>query len=152
MKGALGLTALSVAVSQVSAHYIFNQLTVGATKNAVYKYIRQNTNFNQPITELTSNDLRCNLADGGMNTETAAVKPGDSFTFTLDTPVYHQGPVSLYMSKAPGAASDYGGSGGWFKIYDWGMVLCVLDPYKKEKADKARPDIQRWIIKLEYGQ
>ena len=25
-----------------------------------------------------------------------------------------------YMSKAPGAASDYDGSGGWFKIKDWG--------------------------------
>lgn len=24
------------------------------------------------------------------------------------------------MSKAPGAASDYDGSGGWFKIKDWG--------------------------------
>lgn len=27
------------------------------------------------------------------------------------------------MSKAPGAASDYDGSGGWFKIKDWGMLL-----------------------------
>jgi hypothetical protein len=24
------------------------------------------------------------------------------------------------MSKAPGKASDYDGSGGWFKIKDWG--------------------------------
>lgn len=27
------------------------------------------------------------------------------------------------MSKAPGAASDYDGSRGWFKIKDWGMML-----------------------------
>ena len=28
-----------------------------------------------------------------------------------------------YMSKAPGAAADYDGSGQWFKIYDWGMKV-----------------------------
>lgn len=26
------------------------------------------------------------------------------------------------MSKAPGSAADYDGSGQWFKIYDWGML------------------------------
>jgi hypothetical protein len=37
------------------------------------------------------------------------------------------------MSKAPGSASDYDGSGGWFKIKDWGKHLsrqpffCRLD-------------------------
>jgi hypothetical protein len=25
------------------------------------------------------------------------------------------------MSKAPGSASDYDGSGGWFKVKDWGL-------------------------------
>ena len=28
-----------------------------------------------------------------------------------------------YMSKAPGKASDYDGSGGWFKIKDWGPTF-----------------------------
>lgn len=27
------------------------------------------------------------------------------------------------MSKAPGSASDYDGSGGWFKIKDWGATF-----------------------------
>jgi len=27
------------------------------------------------------------------------------------------------MSKAPGSAADYDGSGGWFKIKDWGTEL-----------------------------
>lgn len=27
------------------------------------------------------------------------------------------------MSKAPAAAADYDGSGGWFKIYDWGPTF-----------------------------
>ncbi|KAL2170654.1 hypothetical protein VTG60DRAFT_4579 [Thermothelomyces hinnuleus] len=120
MKGLLGAAALSLAVSDVSAHYIFQQLTTGGVKHAVYQYIRKNTNYNSPVTDLTSNDLRCNVGATGAGTDTVTVRAGDSFTFTTDTPVYHQGPTSIYMSKAPGSASDYDGSGGWFKIKDWG--------------------------------
>jgi hypothetical protein len=29
------------------------------------------------------------------------------------------------MSKAPGSAADYDGSGGWFKIKDWGKHLAA---------------------------
>ena len=67
--------------------------------------------------DLASNDLRCNVggATGG-NTSTLESNAGDPFTFTLDTAVYHQGPVSLYMSKAPSTAAEYDGSGDWFKI------------------------------------
>ncbi|KAK3393939.1 glycosyl hydrolase family 61-domain-containing protein [Podospora didyma] len=122
MKG-YTIAALSLAASNVSAHYIFQQLTVGSTKNAVLKYIRANSNFNQPVTDLTSTDLRCNVGANGATTETLAVKAGDKFTFDLDTPVYHQGPVSIYMSKAPGTAASYDGSGAWFKIYDWGPTF-----------------------------
>ncbi|KAJ4290071.1 hypothetical protein N0V88_006576 [Collariella sp. IMI 366227] len=120
MKGLVSVAALSLAINNVSAHYIFQQLTTGGTKHDVYKYIRKNSNLNHPVTELDSNDLRCNVGANGSATETATVNAGNSFTFTLDTPVYHQGPVSIYMSKAPGAVSDYDGSGGWFKIKDWG--------------------------------
>jgi hypothetical protein len=96
MKGILSLTALSLAVSQVSGHYIFQQLTTGGTKHPLWKYIRQHTNYNSPVTELSSNDLRCNLGAGsGAGTETVTVKAGDSFTFHTDVAVYHQGPVSL---------------------------------------------------------
>ncbi|KAK3330733.1 glycosyl hydrolase family 61-domain-containing protein [Apodospora peruviana] len=123
MKSILGVTALSLAISNVSAHYIFQQLSVGSTKNPVWKYIRQHTNYNSPVTDLTSNDLRCNVGAAGSGTETVSVKAGEQFTFTLDTPVYHQGPVSVYMSKAPGAASSYDGSGPWFKVYDWGPTF-----------------------------
>lgn len=31
--------------------------------------------------------------------------------------------MSSYMSKAPGSVSDYDGSGGWFKIQDWGPTF-----------------------------
>jgi hypothetical protein len=89
------LAALALALSNVSAHYIFQQLSLGSTKYDVWKYIRHHTNGNSPVTDLASNDLRCNLGASGQGTDTITVKAGDQFTFTLDTPVYHQGPVSL---------------------------------------------------------
>jgi hypothetical protein len=96
MRELFTLAALMLAVSDVSAHYIFQQLAVGGVKNPVFKYIRQNTNYNSPVTDLSSNDLRCNVGgSSGAATETLTLKAGDAFTFHTDTPVYHQGPVSL---------------------------------------------------------
>ncbi|KAL2120949.1 hypothetical protein VTJ04DRAFT_4976 [Mycothermus thermophilus] len=116
---------LALAAESVSAHYIFQQLTVAGTKYPVWKYIRRNSNpawlQNGPVTDLASTDLRCNVGGQVSNgTETLTVRAGDQFTFHLDMAVYHQGPTSLYMSRAPGKVEDYDGSGPWFKIYDWG--------------------------------
>jgi hypothetical protein len=117
------LVALSLA-STSSAHYIFQKFAANNVKFPTYEHIRYNTNYNSPVTDLSSKDLRCNVGGAsGANTSTLAVKAGDSFTFTSDTAVYHQGPISLYMSKAPGKAADYDGSGGWFKIYDFGPTF-----------------------------
>lgn len=115
--------ATLLAAHGVSAHYVFQQLSVAGTEYPVFKYIRKNSNMNSPVTDLSSPDLRCNEGATGSGTDTVAVKAGDSFTFSLDTPVYHQGPVSLFMSKAPGAVSDYAGDGDWFKIHDFGKPL-----------------------------
>ncbi|KAG7406065.1 glycosyl hydrolase family 61-domain-containing protein [Fusarium sp. MPI-SDFR-AT-0072] len=123
MKIATSLAAVVALVQSTSAHYIFQQLSVGSTKYPIFQYIRQNSNYNSPVTDLDSNDLRCNVGASGTNTQTVGVKAGDSITFTLDTAVYHQGPISVYMSKAPSSASSYDGSGGWFKIKDWGPTF-----------------------------
>ncbi|KAI0974094.1 glycoside hydrolase family 61 protein [Xylaria arbuscula] len=110
----------TLAVQRVSGHYIFETLSKGTAKGTPYEFVRHNTNMNSPVTDLSSKDLRCNVgcATGG-NTSTLALNAGDAFTFSLDQAVYHQGPVSLYMSKAPGTADEYDGSGDWFKIFDW---------------------------------
>lgn len=42
--------ALSVVVSDVHGHYIFQQLTVGSQKFGVFEHIRKNSNFNSPVT------------------------------------------------------------------------------------------------------
>jgi len=115
---ALGLSLLA---SQASAHYIFEYLTANGEEYAQYQYIRENTNYNSPVTDLNSTDLRCNVGANGSTTATVGVTAGSKFNFTADIAVYHDGPVSFYMAKAPGAASDFDGSGEvWFKIKDIG--------------------------------
>ncbi|KAJ4415333.1 hypothetical protein N0V85_002775 [Neurospora sp. IMI 360204] len=120
-------TTLSLALVStplVSAHYIFQQFGLNGQKFPVYQNLRKNTNYNSPVTALSSPDLRCNVGGAsGASTATVDVKAGDSFTFYTDQAVYHQGPIGLYMSKAPGAVADYDGSGDWFKIYDWGPTF-----------------------------
>ncbi|CAJ2502784.1 Uu.00g101780.m01.CDS01 [Anthostomella pinea] len=125
MKSIIGtVTAAALAAQGVSGHYIFETLNKGGVGGTPYEFVRRNTNYNSPVTDLASNDLRCNVggASGG-NTSVVEMNAGDQFTFTLDTAVYHQGPTSLYMSKAPGAVEDYDGSGDWFKFYDWGPTF-----------------------------
>ncbi|KAI0554460.1 glycoside hydrolase family 61 protein [Xylaria curta] len=122
MKGFIKATiAAALTAQSVSGHYIFQALSKGTAKGTPYEFVRRNTNYNSPVTDLSSSDLRCNVggATGG-STSTLALNAGDQFTFSLDQAVYHQGPVSLYMSKAPSTAASYDGSGDWFKIYDWG--------------------------------
>jgi len=119
------LAALLALSSAVEGHYIFQQFSAGSTQFPAWKYVRRNSNpawlQNGPVTDLSSKDLRCNVGgDLSNGTETVSMRAGDAFTFTLDTAVYHVGPTSIYMSKAPGAAADYDGSGPWFKIKDWG--------------------------------
>jgi hypothetical protein len=129
------LAALAFSANLASAHYIFQQFSHGSTKFPTWKYIRPNTNpswlQNGPVTDLNSKDLRCNVGGGVSNgTETLAMKAGDDFTFTLDTAVYHQGPISLYMSKAPASVKEYDGSGPWFKIFDWGMGVRAVAAWR----------------------
>ena len=111
--------ALSALASSASAHYIWEFFQ----NQASYVDIRQNTNQNSPVTDLTSTDLRCNVGATGTNTATYTVAAGTTVTFSLDTAVYHDGPVSFYMSKAPSTAASYDGSGAWFKIKDIGPVF-----------------------------
>lgn len=73
--------------------------------------------------DLESNDLRCNVGgEDGSTTNTVSVTAGSSVTFTADTAVYHQGPVSFYMTKVDDAAAA-DGSTPWFKIKDIGPTV-----------------------------
>ena len=75
--------------------------------------------------DLTSNDLRCNVGgETGNSTATVSVAAGSSVAFTSDVAVYHDGPISVYMAKATTTAVDFDGSGDvWFKILDIGPIF-----------------------------
>jgi hypothetical protein len=53
MKIATSLAAVMALVQSTSAHYIFQQLSVGSTKYPVFQYIRQNSNYNSPVTGMS---------------------------------------------------------------------------------------------------
>ncbi|KAF2478081.1 uncharacterized protein BDR25DRAFT_250629 [Lindgomyces ingoldianus] len=115
---------LFVTLAQVAqGHYIFQYLTANNQKGAQYQNVRRNTNYNSPVTALASPDLRCNVGGStGGNTTTVAVAAGSSVTFTADTAVYHQGPVTFYMSKVADAVSA-DGSTDWFKVKEIGPTF-----------------------------
>lgn len=50
MKIATSIAAAMALAQSASAHYIFQQLSVGSTKYPVWQYIRQNSNYNSPVT------------------------------------------------------------------------------------------------------
>lgn len=60
--------------------------------------------------------MTCNVTPGEA-TETVEVAAGDLVGFLLDTDLYHQGPGSIYLGKAPSTAAEWDGSGAnWFKV------------------------------------
>lgn len=122
------LAAALLAAPLVNGHYIFSQLVVNdELVGGDYDYIRKNSNDYQPsftADVIGSEDLICNkgaLAQGG-STGTYEVKAGDSIGAKLwyNEFIEHPGPGMVYMSKAPGAVSEYMGDGDWFKVWESG--------------------------------
>ncbi|KAF3315445.1 hypothetical protein TWF173_003365 [Orbilia oligospora] len=97
-----------------SAHYIFQTVNGGPA----YQYFRTNTNYNSPVVDVTSSDMRCNVgALTGGSTQTLTVSAGSKLTLGLDTAVYHNGPILFYLGRASGSAQSWDGSGAnWFKF------------------------------------
>jgi hypothetical protein len=58
MKFTTSLAAAVALVQSTSAHYIFQQLSVGPTKYPVFQYIRQNSNYNSPVTGMSRSPTR----------------------------------------------------------------------------------------------
>lgn len=120
------LAAALLAAPMVHGHYIFSQLLVnGQAVGGDYDYIRKNTNTYMPsftADVINSENLRCN--EGALNSpaQTMEVKAGDELGAKLwyNEFIEHPGPGMIYMSKAPGAVSEYMGDGDWFKVWESG--------------------------------
>ncbi|KAG8968508.1 hypothetical protein FRC03_007159 [Tulasnella sp. 419] len=119
------LAAFAALVHPVAAHYQFSQLIVNNTVTDNMLYVRQNTNINSPVTDVTSVDLRCNVGGlaSGATTSTATVVAGSTVGFHVGYGgnIGHPGPLLVYMAKAPSTAASFDGSGQvWFKIHQVG--------------------------------
>ena len=79
--------------------------------NTVWEYVRESTNNNSPVTDLTSNDLRCNVGGAnGTGVATASIAAGSTVTFSLDQAIYHVGeclswPVQ-YLNHSQSSRAD----------------------------------------------
>lgn len=64
----------------------------------------------------------------GAATETVSIPAGSSVGFLLDNVLYHQGPASVYLGKAPSTAAAWDGSGAsWFKVRPLSLLLLDTD-------------------------
>lgn len=60
MHSSSSLLAAAAFLPAVFAHYNFEALIVNGNVTSAYEYVRQSDNSNSPITDITSDDMRCN--------------------------------------------------------------------------------------------
>lgn len=69
--------------------------------------------------------MRCNVGTfaNAAKATTISIAAGSTVGFVADIPVFHPGPFTIYMAKAPAAASAFDGSGSvWFKVWQKGAT------------------------------
>ncbi|KAF2497544.1 beta-1,4-endoglucanase [Lophium mytilinum] len=119
------LLILLATASSITAHSTWQELWVGSTDEAG-TCVRLPPN-NNPVTDVTSNDLRCNVggttgvsgvcevAAGNTLTVEMHAQPGDRSCANPAIGGNHYGPVMVYMS-AVADATTADGSSSWFKV------------------------------------
>ncbi|KAF2659672.1 lytic polysaccharide monooxygenase [Lophiostoma macrostomum CBS 122681] len=120
MKNIVSTLALVVAsASTALAHWNYDRIIVnGQIIGEPYQYIRRSNNSNSPLQNVNSTSMRCNMGGAsGATTQTYTVAAGSRLGFAVADTFGHPGPQQVYLSKAPGLASEYDGSGDWAKIY-----------------------------------
>ncbi|EIM86332.1 uncharacterized protein STEHIDRAFT_139981 [Stereum hirsutum FP-91666 SS1] len=130
MKSFSALVAAIGLVAQVSAHYVWPQLISDGTTTAEWDYVRQSNNWQtlNPMTDVTSSDVRCYDSAESDTSSTLSVAAGSTIGFTVSgnpANLYHPGVVNVYMAQAPSGTdvADFDGSGDvWFKVYEISAV------------------------------
>jgi hypothetical protein len=119
------LASAAALLHGVSAHYRFIALNANNTITTDWEYVRQDTNSNSPVTDVTSDDIRCNVGSLSYGAETAiaTVAAGSTVGAHWDVAPYHPGPGMAYLSKATGDITTYAGDGDWFKIWQDGPTF-----------------------------
>ncbi|KAI0396272.1 glycoside hydrolase [Xylariaceae sp. FL0594] len=111
-------SVLSAAlVAGVSAHQNFHQFWVNDMSPGYHVGIRMPPS-NSPVTDVTSNDIICNVGgtSSGASVKTVAVKAGDTIKVQWDSST-HPGPIThMLYGPVDSAAKATGIGAGWFKI------------------------------------
>ncbi|KAJ3575871.1 hypothetical protein NP233_g815 [Leucocoprinus birnbaumii] len=123
MKLSVALTLFAAQLA--TAHYTFPDLIANNTVSSDWQYVRITANHysNGPVTDVTSDAIRCYELDSTSagQTGTATVAAGSTVGFKADNTMGHPGYFSAYMTPAsPAANSNQAGLGKtWFKIWEW---------------------------------
>ena len=102
----------------------FSSVLVDGKTTGDWAAVRKTKNWqnNGPVTDVASDDIRCfELSPGTAASLTANATAGSPIGFQANPSIYHPGPLSFYMAKAPAGktAATFDGSGPvWFKIYE----------------------------------
>ncbi|KAJ7192397.1 glycoside hydrolase [Mycena pura] len=124
MKSLSALVAAAVFAAKASAHYVFPQFVAGGVNTTAWEFVRQTNNFQDlnPVTDVTTTDVRCYTSLQSGTASTTTVSAGSTVGFiTSPTNMYHDGVVNVYMAKAPSGTdvAEWDGSGEvWFKIFE----------------------------------
>lgn len=135
--------ALLASASTAFAHYRWTNLVANGTKSADYYYVRQNTNYNSPVTDVSSTDVRCNAGtqSAAASTHLGYVQAGSTVGLALDQAIYHPGVATIYASKVDSAATS-DGSGSWFKLAELPPVI------SSGKITFPADNMQQYTVKL----
>lgn len=126
MKSLVFALVAILAARETAAHATFQDLWINDVDQG-QQCVRLPPS-NSPITDVTSNDIRCNVNGAKGVTGRCAVKVGDKVTVEMHQQGgqrdcsqeaiggAHYGPVHVYMSKVSDARTA-DGSSGWFKVY-----------------------------------
>ncbi|KAJ3476146.1 hypothetical protein NLI96_g11364 [Meripilus lineatus] len=131
MKAAI-ISALALA-AVANAHFTMQYIWVNGADQGQNTDLRVPPN-NNPVTDVTSTDLTCNvngLSGAGVNT--ATIPAGANITFEWHQHAQrtgedaisggHKGPVQVYIAKASSTAASFNGQGTvWTKIYSSGLI------------------------------
>ncbi|KAJ7672373.1 glycoside hydrolase [Mycena polygramma] len=130
MKSLSLFAAVAVLATKVSAHYTWPQLIVGGANTSSWQYVRQTNNWQtlNPLTDVSSTDVRCYTSTESDTSSTMSVAAGSTIGFTVNgnpSNLYHPGVVNVYMAQAPSGTdvASWDGDGSvWFKIYQISAV------------------------------
>ncbi|CCO29794.1 hypothetical protein BN14_03815 [Rhizoctonia solani AG-1 IB] len=115
MKSIFALLALAFIQPALGHYRFYKYIDSAGTVTGEYLYVRANTNTNSPVTDVASNDFRCNVGGlaSGSKTSIATAAAGSTVGFQADIGLIHPGPTQVYLGKVPSGQTATTGSLAW---------------------------------------